>query len=250
MARSDPLFAPVHSDSVSRDTGTGATGALEALTGRLGHDFARPVLLREAITHPSAARGGGYGYERLEFLGDRVLGLIVADMLMRSYPDEDEGALSRRLVALVRSETLAEIARSINLGAALILARGEDESGGRRNPGILADACEAVIAALYLDGGLAAARRFVESHWSVPMIARAHPPQDAKTALQEWAQARGRPLPRYHVIDSTGPAHNPRFTVEVSVDGLAPASGSGTSKRGAEQAAAAALLDAAGVAHD
>lgn len=216
---------------------------------RLGHRFARPALLSRALTHPSAAtrgRNGGRSYERLEFLGDRVLGLIVADLLLAHFPDESEGELGRRLAELVRRETLADVAAELELGTALRLAKGEVLSGERDNPAILADSCEAVIGALYLDGGLEAARRLIETHWR-PRIEEAEtPPQDAKTALQEWAQGRGLALPSYREVGRSGPAHEPRFTVEVSVEGRTPARGEGRSKRLAEQVAAARLLDAIG----
>lgn len=219
----------------------------------LGHDFARPALLELAMTHPSAlgrtrAKGTRRGAakagdnQRLEFLGDRVLGLVIADMLFAAFPNEDEGALAKRLAALVRQEGLAVVARDLGLGRFLTLSKGEEESGGRDNPATLADACEAVIGALYLDGGIAPAAAFVERHWQPLMSAEASPPQDAKTALQEWAQAEGRNLPRYRVVRSDGPPHDPVFEVEVSVEGGTMSRGSGRSKRAAEQAAARELL--------
>ncbi|MCH7930930.1 MAG: ribonuclease III [Proteobacteria bacterium] len=210
----------------------------------LGHDFARPALLAEALTHPSA-RGGG-GYERLEFLGDRVLGLIVADMLMAAFPAEPEGALSKRLAALVRREALARVGESLAVGDLLAMSRGEDEAGGRSNPAILADAVEALIGALYLDGGMAAAGAFVRGHWTAMMEADGTPPQDSKTRLQEWAQGGSLPLPSYATVAAEGPPHSPTFEVEVSVEGHAPERGRGPSKRAAEQAAAKKLL--AGIA--
>ena len=214
----------------------------------LGHRFARPELLTEALTHASAVprhtgRGPSkQGYERLEFLGDRVLGLVVAELLWRRFPDEDEGALTRRHTQLVRRETLAEVARAIDLGRHLILSAGEDGARTREVPGVLGDACEAVIAALYLDGGIAAAERFIHRHWERLIEADAAPPRDPKTALQEWAQARGLALPRYETVKIEGPAHERRFTVAARVANFAPESAAGTSKRAAEVAAAAALL--------
>ena len=205
------------------------------------HDFARPALLAEALTHPSAS-GRGHGYERLEFLGDRVLGLVVADMLLAAFPDEDEGALALRFTSLVRRESLAGIADGIGLAAVIEMTRGEAETGGRENPATLADALEAVIGALYLDGGLAIAERFVRHHLAPAMRAAEGPPKDAKTALQEWAQANGLALPRYATVSTEGPAHSPTFEIEVRVGGHAPASASGASKRSAEQAAAAVLM--------
>lgn len=232
---------------------------LADLAAVIGHDFARPELLQMAITHPSASgrakaakrpaaarksasRPGDN--QRLEFLGDRVLGLIVSEMLFAAFPAEDEGALAKRFAALVRQEGLAAVALKLGLGRFLTLSKGEEESGGRDNPATLADACEAVIGALYLDGGLGVARGFIERYWQPLMSAEAIPPQDAKTALQEWAQAAGLNLPRYQVVRSDGPPHDPVFVVEVSVAGQPPAQGEGRSKRAAEQAAARELLSA------
>ncbi len=215
------------------------------LAERLGHGFARPELLARALTHPSVAnRQGGIddSYERLEFLGDRVLGLIVADLLLARYPREPEGALALRHTELVRRETLAEVAAEIGLHDYLRLAKGEEAAGERHNPALLANACEAVIGALYLDGGLAVAWAFVERLWGARLEAVARPPQDAKTGLQEWAQARARGLPNYREVGREGPAHEPFFTIEVAVAGEEPARGEGRSKRLAEQAAAARLL--------
>jgi ribonuclease-3 len=225
---------------------------LEQLMQVLGHSFGDPDLLQTALTHPSALtrrtgrqgprQKGGQDNQRLEFLGDRVLGLVVAEMLYRTFGKEDEGAMAKRLAALVRQEGLAHVARSIDLGGHLILSRGEAEGGGRDNAATLADACEAVIGAIYLDAGLDAARQFVERHWAELIAADSKPPQDAKTALQEWAQAAGLPLPIYQVVESSGPPHDPTFTVEVRVSGKRTAKASGKSKRAAEQAAAASLM--------
>ncbi len=213
----------------------------------LGHRFAKRDLLIEALTHPSAVRRRAVakrGYERLEFLGDRVLGLIVAELLWRRFPTEAEGELTRRHTHLVRRDALAEVAMAVGLGAELIVSAGEDAAGVRENPSVLADACEAVIAALYLDGGLAAARRFVELRWEPRLSALGAPPSDPKTILQEWVQARGLPLPSYRTVATEGPAHRRRFTVTVSIEGLDSATASGSSKRAAETAAAAAALAA------
>lgn len=224
----------------------GLTRRAAELETRLGHAFRDKSLLDAALTHPSLAgfKGGrGLGtYERLEFLGDRVLGLIVAEMLYRAFPQEAEGALARRFAELVRRESIARVAAEIGLGRHLRLAVSEAEAGGRDNPALLADAGEAVIAALYLDGGLEAARRFVEPAWRPLMAEEARPPQDAKTALQEWVQGHGLPLPAYALVAMAGPPHEPRFEVEVRVEGRGSASGAGKSKRAAEQAAAAAML--------
>lgn len=209
----------------------------------LGHRFSDSSLLEQALTHRSVEGRGRQDYERLEFLGDRVLALVVTEMLMQSFPDEREGSLARRLAALVRQETLSEVARAIRLGAHLRLSRGEDESGGRENDAILADACEAVIGAIYRDAGLDAARRFIERHWGPRLLAVGAPPQDAKTALQEWAQGRGLALPVYAVVAREGPDHAPAFTVRVEIPGGPSAEGQGPTKRVAEQAAARRALE-------
>ena len=231
-----------------------AAAAAEEAARLIGHDFARPELLAEALTHPSALPPLPRGrrrtrrdppprnYERLEFLGDRVLGLVVADMLWRRFADEPEGHLTRRLTSLVRRDALARVAATIGLGAHLHLSPAEAAAGAARNPGILADVLEAVIAAIYLDGGFAAAFAFVERFWQ-PLIAEmAGPPRDPKTTLQEWVQARALPLPAYELVASSGPDHALQFTVAVRVAGLPEASATASSKRAAETGAAAALL--------
>ena len=230
------------------------TGDLES---RLGHRFAAPALRDRALTHSSVVedhtqrkKGGRKGathkaadtYERLEFLGDRVLGLVVARMLFDRFPAEPEGALARRHAALVCKDTLARVARTLDLGAEIRLDRGEEESGGRDNPTILADVCEALIAALYLDGGLETAERLIRRHWAPLIDEDLTPPKDAKTRLQEWALGRGLPLPRYDLAGRSGPDHKPTFAVAVTVEGQAPETAEGSSKRLAEQAAAEVLL--------
>ncbi|HVB18447.1 MAG TPA: ribonuclease III [Stellaceae bacterium] len=221
----------------------------------IGHHFARPELLAEALTHPSALPPAKNGrrrvrrsplaprhYERLEFLGDRVLGLVVADVLWRRFAQEPEGDLTRRLTSLVRRDALARVAAAIGLDRHLVLSPSEAASGAARNPSILADVMEAVIAAIYLDGGFAASFAFVERFWE-PLIAEmAGPPRDPKTSLQEWVQGRGLPLPAYEVTATSGPDHLPQFTVAVRVAELGEASAVASSKRAAETAAAAALL--------
>jgi|SRR5580658_1713769 ribonuclease-3 len=217
------------------------------LEAALGHCFDHPHLLDQALTHSSAShlvaprRGGGRSYERLEFLGDRVLGLVIAEMLLAAYPDEAEGALARRHAELVRKETLAAVAGEIDL-AQYVRLPAIEEPAARSNPSLLADVCEAVIAALYLDGGFAVAQAFVNRHWTPRMAAALAPPKDPKTALQEWAQGRGKKLPAYRLVRSEGPPHQPVFTVAVEVDGLTERVASGGSKRQAEVAAAALLL--------
>lgn len=214
----------------------------------LGHRFQRPELLDQALTRSAPDQGRGDAgqwrtYQRLEFLGDRVLGLAVAQLLYDHFAGEDEGALARRHSALVCREALVRVAERIDLAQFMVLSASEAEAGGRDNPGIVADTLEAVIAALYLDGGLKAADAFVQRHWTPLMDEEATPPQDAKTSLQEWAQSRGKPLPAYQEIDRVGPDHSPTFTIELTVDGLPPATATGPSKRRAEQDAARALLE-------
>jgi ribonuclease-3 len=211
-----------------------------SLTAALGHDFARPELLDQALTHPSTA--GHAPYERLEFLGDRVLGLIIAELIYREFPAEPEGKLARRFAGLVRKEALARVAEAIDLGPHLRVSRGEAEQGRLGSLNLLADSCEAVIAALFLDGGYPAAQGFVERWWRPLITEQAEPPQDVKTALQEWAQARALPLPVYRLVGREGPAHDPLFDIEVSLPGRAPAVGRGRSRRAAEAAAAELLL--------
>ncbi|HEX3864649.1 MAG TPA: ribonuclease III [Stellaceae bacterium] len=231
---------------------------VEDAAGAVGHVFSNPALLIDALTHPSAlpqlrtgqrrgrrarqpaVRGG---YERLEFLGDRVLGLVVADILWRRFDKEPEGHLTRRLTHLVRREALARVADVIGLDRHLVLSPSEAASGAARNPGILADVMEAIIAAIYLDSGFGAAQDFIARLWEPLIAGMDGPPRDPKTTLQEWAQARGRALPAYELVDTSGPDHAPQFTVSVRVDGFDEANATAGSKRAAEIGAAAALLE-------
>jgi ribonuclease-3 len=223
--------------------------ALTALEKGLDHRFADPVLLRRALTHASADSHDSN--ERLEFLGDRVLGLVIAERLHRLYPHEPEGMLTRRLHALVRWETCARVGEEIGLWPHLVLVKSEQAGNAARARGtILGSAVEALIAALYLDGGLAVARGFIERHWLPLLDQIATDRRDAKTRLQEWSQGHGRGesgAPVYNLVSREGPDHAPRFVIEVRVEGHPPARGGGASKREAEQAAAAALLAGVGV---
>jgi ribonuclease-3 len=207
----------------------------------IGHRFAEPALLRQALTHRSASRGSGGSNERLEFLGDRVLGLLIAEWLAALYPAEREGDLGKRLAVLVARPTLADIAVRIGLAAHLIMPDSESRAGVRARATVMADAVEAVIAALYLDGGLDAARRFVRAHFAAAVAGQEAPPMPAKTRLQEWLAARALPPPVYRVIDAAGPSHAPRFTVLAEAHGRHAEAAAGT-KRVAEEAAAARLL--------
>jgi ribonuclease-3 len=222
---------------------------MTALEDRLGHRFNDPALLRRALTHASA--DNRESNERLEFLGDRVLGLVIAQALHQRYPDEPEGMLTRRLHALVRWETCARVGEAIDLWPHLVLTRSElANQGGRARGTILGSAVEALIAALHLDGGMDAAAAFIEKHWLPLLDTIATDQRDAKTRLQEWSQGRGRGesgAPAYSLVGREGPDHAPRFVVQVAVPGHEPAQGAGASKREAEQAAAAALLAKANV---
>jgi len=207
---------------------------------RLGHDFERPGLLIEALTHPSTAAGADN--QRLEFLGDRVLGLVIAEALLAADPAASEGDLAPRLNALVRKETCAEVAAGLGLGEGLRMGRSEMLTGGRRKTALLGDAMEAVIAAVYLDAGLEPARALVLRGWGARIAAAHAVARDPKTALQEWAQARGLPPPAYADLDRTGPDHAPLFSVEARLADGRAAAARAASKRAAQQAAAEALL--------
>lgn len=210
------------------------------LEDRIGHSFKQPELLRDALTHSSV--GSARNYERLEFLGDRVLGLAIAQILYQAYPQENEGDLAKRHAALVQGKTLAKIAREMDLGNVMIFSDAERGAGGADNDNILADGLEAVIGALYLDAGFAFSSALIGRFWNEAVKTMSAPPQDAKTALQEWAQGRGLPLPLYEIAGREGPDHAPVFDVRVSVQGFAPVSARGSSRRGAEKDAASQLL--------
>lgn len=214
-----------------------------AFARRLGHDFARPELLIRALTHPSLSSPTRPDNQRLEFLGDRVLGLVIAEALLAADRGASEGQVAPRFNALVRKETCADVARAIDLGAVLKLGRSEMMSGGRRKETLLGDAMEAVLAAVYLDAGLEAARGVILALWADRINQVDPDARDAKTQLQEWAQARGLAPPRYIERDRTGPDHAPVFTIEATLDSGEAALARAGSKRQAEQAAARALLD-------
>lgn len=217
---------------------------------RIGYRFADNALLDHALTHISAlggARNRSSSYQRLEFLGDHVLGLVVSDMLFRAFPRADEGELSRRLADLVRKEACADVAQSIELGPAIRLGASESNAGGRSRVAILADVCEALIGAVFLDGGYEAASALITRLWDTRMRAPKRPLRDAKTMLQEWAQAQGLPTPAYREVERKGPDHDPEFRVTVELPDRLPAEGTGRSKRSAEQAAASVMLIREGV---
>ncbi|WP_145135866.1 ribonuclease III [Roseomonas gilardii] len=213
-------------------------------TDRLGHRFANPALLSQALTHRSAAdprRRQLDSNERLEFLGDRVLALAIAEWLAERFPQEREGELGKRLAVLVAADTLAKVGEGIGLSEALRIPPAEGRTGLRQRATVLADATEALIGALYLDGGLEVAQRFVRRYWAEMMAADPTPPMSAKSRLQEWTLGRGLGLPVYRTASTTGPSHAPVFVIEVQAQGRT-AEGKGDTKRAAEQAAAEAWL--------
>ena len=207
----------------------------------LGYRFSDNDLLIRALTHSSLKKTKkDPSYERLEFLGDRVLGLVIAELLIDEYPDSAEGKLAPRLAALVSGRTLAEVARSLNIGEFIRMTESEAAAGTNYRKSVLTDCCEALIGAIFRDGGLEPATVLVRKFWR-PLLAKIEP-RVAKTELQEWAQGKGLPLPIYTVVDRTGPAHEPEFTVEIEVYSQAPIRGTGSTKQAAEEAAAAGLL--------
>jgi len=223
--------------------------ALDELAARLGHDFADPVLLNLALTHASARTSTkpNEDNERLEFLGDRVLGLAIAELLADRFPDASEGELARWFNHLVRAETCAEVAQEWDLSRFILMSGGEAGSGGRHKKTILANSCEAVLGAIFADGGYAAASAAVRKFWEPHLGELEEAALDAKSVLQEWAQGKRLPLPRYLEVAREGPDHAPRFTAEVQIEGVAPERGQGANKRAAEQAAALAMLVREGV---
>ncbi|MCA6120732.1 ribonuclease III [Bradyrhizobium sp. WSM 1704] len=229
--------------------------AIAGIEARLGYSFSDPALLTTAFTHVSAlkpaSRNRADSYQRLEFLGDHVLGLIVSDMLFRAFPKADEGELSKRLADLVRKESCADVAKSLGLLDDIKLGMVKAVEGARLRKSVLGDICEAVIGAIYLDGGVEAARQFVERNWTERMNKPRRPLRDPKTVLQEWAQGKGLPTPVYREVERTGPHHDPQFRVAVDLPGLAPAEGLGGNKRAAEKAAASVMIEREGVGtHD
>lgn len=216
-----------------------------ALQDRLGYDFADPDLLERALTHSSAlspAKRIDRSYQRLEFLGDRVLGLVVADMLYQRYEKSNEGELSRTLNTLVRKETCADIARRLGLGKEMVLGDSEARSGGAEKDAILGDITEAVIGAIYLDGGLDPAAHFIQRNFEGVLDGGQAARADAKTTLQEWAQARGLEVPGYTLVERTGPDHAPEFTIAVDLSGFERISATGPSKKIAEHRVAEKFL--------
>lgn len=211
----------------------------------LQYSFIDKNRLQLALTHSSLKQSrNDPSYERFEFLGDRVLGLVIAELMLERFPAAAEGKLAPRLAVLVSGATLADVARSLDLGGFILMTDGEAAAGTNARDSVLADCCEAVIGALYLDGGLGAASEFIRRVWE-PLI-HDDEPRVAKTELQEWLQGRGLPLPEYTVVERSGPSHNPAFTVELTVSGREPVRASGPSKRAAELRAAGEMLQMIG----
>lgn len=215
----------------------------------LGHRFKSRDLIVRALTHASvrSTKGARLDNERLEFLGDRVLGLAIAEMLIEAFPSASEGDLARRFNRLVRGQSCAVVARRLGLGKHLILGESEAESGGREKDTILADAMEALLGAVFLDAGFDHARAVVHALWVDELKGLPEVAVDAKSTLQEWAQGKGLALPKYIVVARSGPDHAPRFLAEVRIAGCKPSQGEGASKRQAEQAAATQMLAREGV---
>lgn len=214
----------------------------------LGYEFTSRILLDEALTHPSISLQRGekeviFNYERLEFLGDAVLSLVIAELLINKYPNEREGALAKRHSGLVHGEALAIIADDLGIGEHIMMTSGESASGGRQNRSNMENVLEAIIGAIYMDGGIEPAKKFIKKYWEQSITEMVDPPKDAKTSLQEWAQGNGLPIPIYEVVKTSGPAHEPFFTVKVVIHNMEPMVAEGKSKKKAEKAAAELMLE-------
>jgi len=220
---------------------------LLTLEREIGYQFTNMHWLELALTHPSVNLhdADAENYERLEFLGDRVLGLVIATMVFDQFPDEDEGALARRHAGLVCGATLAKVAEGLKFGSYVTLTRGEAEQGGRDNSSTLENVCEALIGAIYKDGGFAVASDFITRHWQGLLQEVTSPPIDPKTRLQEWAQGQGHSLPKYKEISREGPAHAPEFVIRVSV-GKHSAEATASNKKEAQKLAAEVLYERIG----
>ena len=218
----------------------------EGLGRKIGYVFSDPALCEMALTH-SSTQNDGSNNERLEFLGDRVLGLAVADLLFAAFADEAEGGLAKRHTGLVQQEALVHVAQEIDLAQYLRLSAGETKSGGHKKDKILADAVEALIGAIYLDGGFKEAQVFVATFWGTMLHGQALPPEDAKSQLQEWAQGLGLSLPEYTLLGKSGTDHAPLFEIEVFVESVGKTSATAASKRAAEKEAALKMLQKIGM---
>lgn len=217
------------------------SGDVAELEKKIGHEFSDKSLLRGALTHSST--GADQNYERLEFLGDRVLGLVIAEILYAKFPQEPEGDLARRLSALVQGTWLAKMGQLIDLGTYMNFSDSERAAGGNENENLIADGMEALIGAIYLDAGLVPCRHFIQKLWGDNFETMTRPPRHPKTELQEWAQAQNLPLPAYKIIGQNGPDHAPLFELELSVHGHSAVKAEGKSRSAAEKAAAQLFLD-------
>ncbi|MEG3617413.1 ribonuclease III [Magnetovibrio sp. PR-2] len=215
---------------------------LDHLQDLLGHAFTNEDLLNQALRHASTTEQRTSSNERLEFLGDRVLGLVMAEMLYAQFPDEEEGELARRFAGLTSRDTLARVGDGFALANLVHTQSVDAETSARSHDSVVADTLEAVLGALYLDGGLDIAAAFIQTRWADLVTEDIKPPKDAKTALQEWAQGRALGLPKYDIVGRSGPDHAPTFTIQVSVKDSGAGEGQGASRRAAEQDAAAKLL--------
>lgn len=219
---------------------------MKSIEKKLDYTFQNNLLLQQALTHPSALPPGqGRNFERLEFLGDRVLGLVIATWLFEAFPSETEGSLAKRFANLVRKDMLVDVAKEISLNQVLRIKHEKSYSHHKRLETLLADGCEALIGALYLDGGVEAAQPFIHRYWQA-YINTSTPPHDPKSMLQEWVQARGKTHPTYVVVHSCGPSHAPHFVVEARIQGYEPTQGEGSSKQLAEKNAAHKMLTCLG----
>lgn len=224
----------------SSDPKTERDIALTVFQGRLGYYFSNPDNLDRALTHSSK---GIENYERLEFLGDRVLGLVIAEILYRCFPFEKEGSLARRHSALACTETLAKIARDLDIPGIVNASSAELASGGNKQDNLLADCMEAIIGAIFIDKGYVPCQEVITSLWGDRIYTLSQPPVDSKTALQEWAQARGLPIPTYEIIERSGPDHAPQFKIRVTLQGIEPMEASAGTRRAAEKQVAQVMLD-------
>ena len=213
------------------------------LEEKIQFEFKDKGILERALTHPSMGKNRP-NYERLEFLGDSVLGLIISAELFNRYPNEAEGELTKRLAGLICGETLVKVSQSLGLAEYITMSESESSSGGRENKTNLENVMEAIIGAIYLDQGFEASKIFVLREWEYLIDKMVEPPKDAKSALQEWAQGHGLPLPEYVVTKQDGPSHAPDFEISVTVQGFPTEIGVGNSKREAEQKAATKLYAA------
>ena len=220
------------------------TTNLDQLQDLLGHSFTNQDLLSQALRHASASEQRTNSNERLEFLGDRVLGLVMAEMLYAQFPDEEEGELARRFAGLTSRDTLARVGDSFQLMDMIRTQLVDAETSARSHDSVVADTLEAVLGALYLDGGLDVSAAFIQTQWAELVTEDIKPPKDAKTALQEWAQGRALGLPKYDIVSRSGPDHAPIFVIKVTVKDSGEGEGQGSSRRAAEQDAAAKLMAA------